>query len=67
MRLSHANDSEGEGPQLSYTNMHMHLLFKVMAVVVGDIVIDMVVGGIVSGGGGLRMTYFSGYYHVIIT
>ena len=40
--------------------MHiMHLLFKVMAVVVGDIVIgDMVVGGIVSGGCGLRMTLF---------
>ena len=40
--------------------MHiMRLLFKVMAVVVGDIVIgDMVVGGIVSGGGGLRMTLF---------
>ena len=60
MRLSHANDSEGEGPQLPYTNMHiMHLLFKVVEVVVGDIVIgDMVVGGIVSGGGGLRMTLF---------
>ena len=51
MGLSHANDSEGEGPQLPYTNMHMHLLFEVMAIVVGDMVVGRILSRIFLIGG----------------
>ena len=46
-----------------HTLTHMHLLFEVMAVVVGDIVVgdivvgDIVIGDIVVVGGGVRMTF----------